>query len=81
VIDLFRNVVATIRRVFAPHAIVAADNLLLRHQLIVLRRSFPRPRLQRLDRWLIATLATRTHPRARRRAKTPFIWKMARSTT
>jgi hypothetical protein len=47
--------------VFAPHAIVAAENLLLRHQLIVLRRSSPRPRLQRLDRWLIATLATRTH--------------------
>jgi hypothetical protein len=49
VIDLLRNVVAAIQRVFAPHAIVAAENLLLRHQLIVLRRSSPRPRLQRLD--------------------------------
>jgi hypothetical protein len=29
------------------------------HQLIVLRRSSPRPRLRRLDRWLIATPATR----------------------
>ena len=61
VIDLLRNVVAAVRRFFAPHAIVAAENLLLRRQLIVLRRSSPRPRLQRLDRWLIATLATRTH--------------------
>jgi hypothetical protein len=32
-----------------------AENLLLRHQLVVLRRSSPRPRLRRLDRWLIAT--------------------------
>jgi hypothetical protein len=61
VIDLLRNVVAAVRRFFAPHVIVAAENLLLRHQLIVLRRSSPRHRLQRRDRWLIATLATRTH--------------------
>jgi hypothetical protein len=59
-IDLLRNVVAAAARFFAPRAIVAAENLLLRHQLIVLRRSSPRPRLRRLDRWLIATLATRT---------------------
>ena len=57
VLDLLRNVVAAVRRVFAPHAIVAVENLLLRHQLTVLHRSLPRPRLQRLDRWLIATLA------------------------
>jgi transposase InsO family protein len=60
VIDLLRNVVAAVARFFAPHAIVAAENLLLRHQLILLRRSSPRPRLRQLDRWLIATLATQT---------------------
>jgi len=60
VIDLLRNVVAAVLRFFAARAVVAAENLLLRHQLIVLRRSRPRPRLRRLDRWLIATLATRT---------------------
>ena len=60
VIDLLRNVVASVARFFAPRAVVVAENLLLRHQLIVLRRSTPRPRLRRLDRWLIATLATRT---------------------
>jgi transposase InsO family protein len=59
VIDLLRNALAAILRFFAPRAIVAAENLLLRHQLVVLRRSSPRPRLRRLDRWLIATLATR----------------------
>jgi len=61
VIDLLRNVVAAVLRFFAPRAVVVAENLLLRHQLIVLRRSRPRPRLCRLDRWLIATLATRAH--------------------
>ena len=59
-IDLLRNVVAAFARLFAPHAVVAAENLLLRHQLMVLRRSSPCPRLRRLDRWLIAMLATRT---------------------
>jgi hypothetical protein len=60
VIDLLRNVVAAVARFFAPRAVVVAENLLLRHQLTVLRRSTRRPRLRRLDRWLIATLATRT---------------------
>jgi hypothetical protein len=60
VFDLLRNVTAALARLFAARAVVAAENLLLRHQLIVLRRSSPRPRLRRLDRWLIAILATRT---------------------
>jgi hypothetical protein len=60
VIDLLRNVAAVFARFFAPRAVVAAENLLLRQQLLVLRRSSPRPRIRRLDRWLIATLATRT---------------------
>ncbi len=58
VIDLLRNVAAAFARFFVPRAVVAAENLLLRQQLLVLRRSSPRPRLRRLDRWLIATLAT-----------------------
>jgi hypothetical protein len=47
-IDLLRKVVAAIARFFAPRAVVAAENLLLHHQPIVLRRSSPRPRLGRL---------------------------------
>src|SRR5260370_14480218 len=50
VIDLLRNVVAAVLRFFAPRAVVAAENLLLHHQLIVLRRASPRPPLRRLDR-------------------------------
>jgi putative transposase len=60
VIDLLRNVVAAAARFLAPRATVAAENLLLRQQLAVLRRSAPRPRLRRWDRGLIATLAIRT---------------------
>jgi putative transposase len=60
VIDLLLSAVAAFTRFFAPRAVVAAENLLLRHQLTVLRRSSRRPRLRRLDRWLIASLATRT---------------------
>jgi hypothetical protein len=60
VIDLLRNIVAAIARFCTPRAVVAVENFLLRHQLVVLRRSSPRPRLRPLDRWLIATLATRT---------------------
>jgi putative transposase len=60
VLDLLRHVVAAIARLFAPRAVLAAENLLLRQQLIVLRRSLPRPRLRQLDRWMITLLATRT---------------------
>lgn len=49
VIHLLRNVAAAFARFFAPRAVVAAENLLLHHQLVVLRRSLPRPRLRRLD--------------------------------
>jgi hypothetical protein len=54
VIDLLRNAVAAVLRFFAPRALIAAENLLLHHQLIVRRRSSPRPRLRQLDRWLSA---------------------------
>ena len=43
VIALLRNVVAAVLRFFAPRAVVAAENLLLRHQLIVLRRASQHP--------------------------------------
>jgi hypothetical protein len=43
VIDLVRNVVEAVLRFFYARAVVAAENLLLRHQLIVLRRSSPVP--------------------------------------
>ena len=43
----------------APREALVAENLLLRQQLIVLRRQIKRPRARRFDRWLIGTLAGR----------------------
>jgi putative transposase len=43
----------------APRTALLAENLLLRQQLIVLRRGVARPRMRPFDRWLIATLAGR----------------------
>ena len=41
----------------APRAMLVAENLLLRQQVIVLRRRVTRPRLRPFDRWLLGTLA------------------------
>ena len=38
---------------------LVAENLLLRPQVVVLRRQVKRPRLRPFDRWLLATLAGR----------------------
>ena len=46
---------------FAPRAALVGENLLLRQQLIVVRRQIKRPRLRRFDRWLIGALAGRFH--------------------
>jgi len=43
----------------APRATLVAENLLLRQQVVVLRRQVKRPRLRPFDRWLLATLAGR----------------------
>ena len=45
----------------APRAALVAENLILRQQLIVVRRQIKRPRLRRFDRWLIGALAGRFH--------------------
>jgi hypothetical protein len=45
----------------APRAALVAENLILRQQLIVIRRQIKRPRLRRFDRWLIGALAGRFH--------------------
>jgi putative transposase len=61
-------VIAPLRLLFSiilafvvPRATLVAENLLLRQQLIVVRRQIKRPRLRRFDRWLIGALAGRFH--------------------
>jgi hypothetical protein len=48
---------AVVRDAFRTRVALLADNALLRHQLIVLERSVPRPRFRRIDR-LVAQPAT-----------------------
>jgi hypothetical protein len=43
----------------SPRATLVAENLILRQQLIVMRRQIKRPRFRGLDRWVIAALAGR----------------------
>lgn len=46
--------------VSSPRAILAAENLVLRHQLGILRRSVKRPRTTGMDRWVLSALAVRS---------------------
>jgi hypothetical protein len=43
----------------APRAELVAENLLLRQQVIVLRRQVKRPRIRPFDRWVLASCASR----------------------
>jgi hypothetical protein len=43
VLDLLRNLLTTIAELLSPRALLAAENLLLRQQLVVLRRTARRP--------------------------------------
>jgi hypothetical protein len=59
-----------LRVMFASQAALAAENLALRHQLAVLQRSVPRPKLRTWDRayWLCADHGCQTHGQARKGA-------------
>lgn len=56
-IPLLRFLLDLILAFAGPRAVLVAENLLLRQQVIVLRRRAARPRLRALDRWLIGALA------------------------
>jgi hypothetical protein len=53
---MFRCLLWAIAAAMRPRALVIADNLCLRQQLLVLQRRKPRPRLTELDRrfWILA---------------------------
>jgi putative transposase len=59
VIALLRFLFDIVLAVVAPRAALVAENLILRQQLIVVRRQIKRPRWRRFDRWLVAALAGR----------------------
>jgi hypothetical protein len=47
---ILRMILAFLRVLFASRAVLAAENLSLRQQLLVLRRSVKRPQLRKRDR-------------------------------
>ena len=55
--QVFRLLVLAIAAIFRPKALLIAENLCLRQQLIVLQRRYPRPRLSNADRrfWILAS--------------------------
>jgi len=59
VIALLRFLFDIVLAVVAPRAALVAENLILRQQLIVVRRQVKRPRWRHFDRWLLGALAGR----------------------
>jgi len=59
VIALVRLLFDIVLAFVAPRATLVAENLILRQQLIVVRRQVKRPRWRRFDRWLLGALAGR----------------------
>jgi hypothetical protein len=52
---VFRLLLCTIAAIFRPRALLIAENLCLRQQLLVLQRQRPRPCLSNADRrfWIL----------------------------
>src|SRR5262245_45029462 len=65
-------------RVLRTHRALVLENLALRHQLAVIQRAVPRPRLRRSDRlfWVLVTSEYSAGPRPIHRAR----WGTVRST-
>ena len=57
--SIFHILRTVILALFAKRTALLAENLVLRQQVIVLRRGVAQPRIRPFDRWLIATLAGR----------------------
>ena len=53
--EIFRTVLAALRSAFRSRAALIAENAVLRQQIIVLRRSVPKPRIRARDRVVLAT--------------------------
>ena len=59
VLSLLRHLVIALLDFLSPRARLAAENLLLRQQLVILRRTAPRPRFKPWQRRLLSSLAVR----------------------
>jgi len=55
-IEIFKTVRGALRSRFRPRALLLAENLVLRQQVAVSRRSLPKSRIRARDRALFATL-------------------------
>src|ERR1039457_1646774 len=55
--EIFKTVLIALRSAFRSHAALIAENAVLRQQIIVLRRSVPKPRIHARDRVLLALAA------------------------
>ena len=56
---ILRMIVSFLRALLANRADLAAENVMLRQQLIVVHRSVPRPKFRRTDRVLLCWLSSR----------------------
>ena len=54
---ILRMVLAFLRAIFASRATLAAENVMLRQQLIVVHRAVPRPKFRRIDRVVLCWLS------------------------
>ena len=54
----------------APRAVLIAESLLLRQQVVVLRRQVKLPRIRPFDRWLLTTPAGRFRDRRQSHGRT-----------
>src|SRR5260370_10065754 len=59
VVRLFRHVLVALIEFLSPRARLAAENLLLRQQLVILQRTARRPRFKPWERRLLSSLAIR----------------------
>jgi hypothetical protein len=59
VLKLLRHLVVAIVELLAPRAQIAAENLLLRQQLVILQRSVRRPRVKAWERRFLSAPAVR----------------------
>ena len=59
VLNLLRHLIVAIVELLTPRARLVAENLLLRQQLVELRRTVGRPRLKSWERRLLSAVAVR----------------------